>query len=127
MLGDPCVARKLKAIDVIDVLSDLFILRGVPAHIRSDNGPEFLAKAVTRPLLRVPVSVNPENGGLADEKTKAHGATNCVCTSISRERISGCRYVGKGLISQATFYCWKQLCGGSMPSKLKRLQQLEVE
>src|SRR5262249_39093454 len=34
------------AIDVIDVLSDLFILRGIPAHIRSDNGPEFLAKAV---------------------------------------------------------------------------------
>ena len=33
------VARKLKAADVIDVLSDLFILRGVPGHIRSDNGP----------------------------------------------------------------------------------------
>src|SRR5262249_14947785 len=42
------VAPKLKAIDVIDVLSDLFILRGVPAHIRSDNGPEFVAKAVAR-------------------------------------------------------------------------------
>ena len=40
------VARKLKAIDVIDVLSDLFILRGIPGHIRSDNGPEFAAKAV---------------------------------------------------------------------------------
>src|SRR4030095_6279215 len=40
------VARKLKAIDVIDVLSALFIARGVPAHIRSDNGPEFVAKAV---------------------------------------------------------------------------------
>ena len=40
------VARKLKSIDVIDVLSDLFILRGVPGHIRSDNGPEFVAKAV---------------------------------------------------------------------------------
>ncbi len=40
------VARKLKAIDVIDVLSDLFVLRGVPGHIRSDNGPEFVAKAV---------------------------------------------------------------------------------
>ena len=38
--------RKLKAIDVIDVLSDLFILRGVPGHIRSDNRPEFVAKAV---------------------------------------------------------------------------------
>jgi putative transposase len=40
------VGRKLKAADVIDVLSDLFILRGVPAHVRSDSGPEFVAKAV---------------------------------------------------------------------------------
>jgi putative transposase len=40
------VARKLKATDVIDLLSDLFILRGVPGHVRSDNGPEFVAKAV---------------------------------------------------------------------------------
>ena len=40
------IDRKLKSIDVIDVLSDLFILRGVPEHIRSDNGPEFVAKAV---------------------------------------------------------------------------------
>ena len=40
------VDRRLKSIDVIDVLSDLFILRGVPGHIRSDNGPEFVAKAV---------------------------------------------------------------------------------
>ena len=40
------INRRLKAIDVIDVLSDLFILRGVPEHIRSDNGPEFVAKAV---------------------------------------------------------------------------------
>jgi len=40
------VARKLKATDVIDVQSDLFILRGVPSHVRSDNGPEFVAQAV---------------------------------------------------------------------------------
>ena len=40
------VDRKLKSADVIDVLSDQFILRGVPEHIRSDNGPEFVAKAV---------------------------------------------------------------------------------
>lgn len=31
------VARKLGAADVIDVLSDLFILRGTPGHVRSDN------------------------------------------------------------------------------------------
>ena len=40
------VSRRLKAVDVIDVLSDLFILRGIPDHIRSDNGPEFIAKAL---------------------------------------------------------------------------------
>jgi putative transposase len=40
------IDRKLRSTDVIDVLSDLFILRGVPGHVRSDNGPEFVAKAV---------------------------------------------------------------------------------
>jgi len=40
------VDRKLNSTSVIDVLTDLFILRGVPGHIRSDNGPEFIAKAV---------------------------------------------------------------------------------
>lgn len=30
---------------MIDVLSDLFSLRGVPGHVRSDNGPEVIAKA----------------------------------------------------------------------------------
>jgi putative transposase len=40
------VARKLSSADVIDVLADLFIARGIPAHIRSDQGPEFVAGAV---------------------------------------------------------------------------------
>ena len=40
------VKRKLNSTEVIDVLTDLFILRGVPAYIRSDNGPEFIAQAV---------------------------------------------------------------------------------
>lgn len=40
------VDRKLNSTDVIDVLTDLFILRGPPSYVRSDNGPEFVAKAV---------------------------------------------------------------------------------
>ena len=40
------VKRKLNSTDVIDTLTDLFILRGIPAYIRSDNGPEFVAKTV---------------------------------------------------------------------------------
>lgn len=42
------VKRKLNSTDVIDVLTDLFIVRGVPAYIRSDNGPEFIAEAVRK-------------------------------------------------------------------------------
>lgn len=37
------VKRKLNSVDVIDALTDLFILRGPPEFIRSDNGPEFIA------------------------------------------------------------------------------------
>ena len=40
------VARKLSSADVVDTLADLFIARGTPAHIRSDQGPEFVAEAV---------------------------------------------------------------------------------
>jgi transposase InsO family protein len=40
------VSRKLSSTDVIDALTDLFVLRGPPAYIRSDNGPEFVAQAV---------------------------------------------------------------------------------
>ena len=40
------VGRKLGSTDVIDVLADLFIGRGTPAYIRSDNGGEFVATAV---------------------------------------------------------------------------------
>jgi transposase InsO family protein len=40
------VSRKLTALDVVDVLSDLFILGGIPGHNCSDKGPEFIAKAL---------------------------------------------------------------------------------
>ena len=48
--GRECLAvrvdRKLNSGNVIDALSALFILRGVPSFIRSDNGPECVAQAV---------------------------------------------------------------------------------
>ena len=40
------VDRKLNSTDVLDALTDLFILRGPPEYIRSDNGPEFIALKV---------------------------------------------------------------------------------
>ncbi|NCZ97033.1 IS3 family transposase [bacterium] len=49
------VARKLTSEDVLERLSDLFVRRGVPDHIRSDNGSEFTAKRVREWLERVGV------------------------------------------------------------------------
>jgi len=49
------VARKLTSQDVIEQLADLFISRGLPEHIRSDNGPEFAARAVRNWLKRLGV------------------------------------------------------------------------
>lgn len=40
------VRRSFKSRDVMDVLKELFLIRGTPGHIRSDNGPEFIAQAI---------------------------------------------------------------------------------
>jgi transposase InsO family protein len=40
------VKRRVSSQDVIDQLFQLFVLRGMPEHIRSDNGPEFTARAI---------------------------------------------------------------------------------
>ena len=40
------VGRSLRSPHVIECLGDLMVQRGVPEHLRSDNGPEFTARAV---------------------------------------------------------------------------------
>jgi len=49
------VARSFTAQDVIGVLRYLFAVRGTPEYIRSDNGPEFVAKSVRRWLAQADV------------------------------------------------------------------------
>ncbi len=48
--------RGIMSVDVIDSLAELFAMRGVPKHIRSDNGPEFIANELRTWLDRVGVS-----------------------------------------------------------------------
>jgi putative transposase len=50
------VKRHITSQEVIDKLFELFILRGIPEHIRSDNGPEFTAKAIRKWLSRIGVT-----------------------------------------------------------------------
>jgi len=75
------IARKIRNQDVIDLLFELFILRGIPDHIRSDNGPEFTARAIRKWLARLGVKtlfiepgspwengyIESSNGKLRDE------------------------------------------------------------
>jgi len=49
------VARKITAYNVLDHLADLFIMRGTPEYIRSDNGPEFVAQVLRAWLERLGV------------------------------------------------------------------------
>lgn len=49
------VKRKLNSKDVMDVLSWLFLIKGAPTHIRSDNGPEFIARELRAWLERIKV------------------------------------------------------------------------
>jgi transposase InsO family protein len=78
------VARKLNSEDVLDRLMQLFLARGLPAHTRSDNGPEFVAEKVREWLQRLevgPLFIEPGspwdngynesfNGKLRDELLK---------------------------------------------------------
>ena len=78
------VGRSLTSEDVLRVLATLFVYRGVPEHIRSDNGSEFTAHAVREWLAKVGVQtlyiepgspwengfVESFNGRLQDELLK---------------------------------------------------------
>lgn len=50
------VARSITAEDLIDTMAELLAMRGVPENIRSDNGPEFIAKKLQEWLTKVGVT-----------------------------------------------------------------------
>jgi len=63
------IDQKITSNDVVETLTELFVTRGTPAHIRSDNGPEFIADTVRSWLGRLgvqPLFIEPgspwENG-----------------------------------------------------------------
>ena len=59
------VSRKLTSEDVLERLRDLFVRKGVPDHIRSDNGSEFTAKRVREWLGRIGVKTFYIEPGIA--------------------------------------------------------------
>jgi hypothetical protein len=87
------VGRKLKAADVIDVLSDLFILRGVPATSARTTGPEFVAKAVqgwiTASAPRRPTSSPAARGRTATWRASTPSCATSCWTARSSTRCRG--------------------------------------
>jgi putative transposase len=56
------VGRRLNSHDVIDTLAEAMVARGVPEHLRSDNGPEFIARNLRKWLARLgtrPLYIEP--------------------------------------------------------------------
>lgn len=50
-----CVKCKMTSFDMLDTLADLSLITGTPAHIRSDNGPEFTANLIRKWLVNLGV------------------------------------------------------------------------
>jgi hypothetical protein len=67
------VARRINGFAVIEILAEAMLRKGLPVHIRSDNGPEMTAKAIRAacrfswPLLTQPKRGPLSHAGLATE------------------------------------------------------------
>jgi len=79
------VQRKLKSTDVVDALTDLFIIRGPPEVIRPDNGAEFIAEKVRGGIGAVGAKTtfiepgSPWENGYC-ESFNARFPTSCFCS-----------------------------------------------
>jgi putative transposase len=82
------VGRKLNSTDVNDVLSDQLILRGIPGHIRSDHGPEFIAKAVREWIAAVAPAPHSSSLDRPGRTAIARASTRSSATSCSTARSS---------------------------------------
>jgi len=94
------VGRQLRSQDVIECLGDLFVRRGIPDHIRSDNGAEFTAHVVRRWLKRLGIKtlyiepgspwengyIESFNGKLRDELLNGEVLDTLLETRVLTER-----------------------------------------
>lgn len=108
------VSRHITSQDVIDQLFQLFVFRGIPEHLRSDNGTEFTARAIRKWLARIGVKtlyitpaspwengyIESFNGKLRDELLNLE-----IFSTITEARV---------LIEQ-----WRRLYNGVRPHSAK--------
>ena len=73
------VARKINGLGVLETMAKVMMVRGVPEHIRSDNGPEMTSKAVRNWLANVGAqTLYIEPGSPWETATARVSIANCV-------------------------------------------------
>jgi putative transposase len=82
------VERRLPAKAVVEVLELVFAGRGVPEYLRSDNGPEFIAKAIQRWLKQRQVKTHYIEPGSPWQNAYGRASTASSATSASTWRCS---------------------------------------
>jgi transposase InsO family protein len=104
------VARRIRSHEVLMTLSGLFLGYGVPGHIRSDNGPEFVARAVRDRLAGLgsrPCSSNPPHPGRA--------ATSSLWNGKLRDELLNGEIFSTPKEAQILVAGWRRLCNGLRP------------
>jgi putative transposase len=59
------LARRIRSRDVLSILAELFLSRGIPTHIRPVHGPEFIARQLRRWLKTLQVEPPIHRAGLS--------------------------------------------------------------
>ena len=116
------VARQIRSDDVVQLLADLFVLRGPPEHLRSDNGPEFCAQALREWTWNREVRMVKRKHSIEQIIGKLRETE--VELAQGRSVAEVCRSLG---VTEQTYYRWRKEYGGLKMDQAKRLKVLEQE
>jgi len=118
------VKRRITSQEVIDRLFELFIIRGIPEHIRSDNGPEFTAKAIRKWLSRIGVKTLFIEPGSPWEPRYAREWSPALISFIVKNHC----YTGHHAYNKATYMPNPKKPIGDITGAVKRtVRQLKAE
>ena len=115
------VAGSIRSERVIEVLSKLVSVRGAPRHLRSDNGPEFVSRAVLQWLLESGIETAPIDPG----KPWQNGANESFNGKF-RDECLGMQWFKNRIDAKVAIEDWRQMYNEVRPhSSLRNLTPSE--
>ncbi len=104
------VAGSIRSGRVIEVLSKLVSVRGAPKYLRSDNGPEFVSRAVLRWLLDAGIDIAPIDPG----KPWQNGANESFNGKF-RDECLGMQWFKNRIDAKVAIEDWRKMYNGVRP------------